>query len=379
MLSFLLEWLAGRWVEDLHLGKRLRQHGLEGLRRPLFGEHGGQESTGVHVAVAHRDHVPGSQQRSQLDGVLLPGDEGEVGRQELLHHRRDHHVGAQPVLLQERPVVDAVRLVVEEPGAVVGREVEDVAVLGALPRRPQHGARGGQHPDLVADGGGLAGLEVTRRKGVGREASTGCALGVVTTGRSGALADSCVSVRTWQWSSRLCVMSSRSGGGKRSSTPRAFTLGFLLAPSKSHGAPKSRLPTTRGSTRMRRGGASNSCCCCCCTSHTQLLISRYVNLSVTCFVVVVVVLLTPRMLVVVPDEEDDGAEELLLPPAAAATIDLGSARRIQAGVDRRRRHGEEAAATAVAGLKGSWRRTAMATAHRCKMQKFRPARPVTVS
>ena len=90
-----LERHAGRGFEDLRLGKRLRQQGLEELRRPLFGEHGCQESAGVDVAVAHGYHVPGSQQPGQVDGVLLAGDEGEVGWKELLHHRRDHHVRPQ--------------------------------------------------------------------------------------------------------------------------------------------------------------------------------------------------------------------------------------------------------------------------------------------
>uniref|UniRef100_A0A0A9EJ11 Uncharacterized protein n=1 Tax=Arundo donax TaxID=35708 RepID=A0A0A9EJ11_ARUDO len=120
------------------------------------------------------------------------------------------------------------------------------------------------------------------------------------------MADSCVSVRTWQWSSRLCVMSSRSGrvsGDRRSPTPSAFTLGFFLAPSKSQGAPKSRLPTTMGSTRMRRGPS------CPCTSHTQLLISRYVSFSVTFLDLLLVVVDCPELLAAaaVDREETMGA------------------------------------------------------------------------
>jgi hypothetical protein len=54
---------AGRGVKDL--GKRLREHVLEGLRCSLVGEDGGEESASVHVAVAHGNHVPGLQQSAR--------------------------------------------------------------------------------------------------------------------------------------------------------------------------------------------------------------------------------------------------------------------------------------------------------------------------
>ncbi|KAK3137159.1 hypothetical protein QOZ80_5BG0448610 [Eleusine coracana subsp. coracana] len=187
-LQLQLERYAGRGVEDLSLRKHLGEHGLEGVRGALGGEDCGEESGGVHVTVAHGNHVPGPEQPGEVDGVLLAGDEGEVGREELLHHGRDHHLCPQPPAFKERAVVNAVRLVVQETfffffffgGIIViiiirttgsGRK-DDVAVLGALPRWSQHGACGGQYPYAVAGGGGLAGLEVgdaAERRGQGGE------------------------------------------------------------------------------------------------------------------------------------------------------------------------------------------------------------------
>lgn len=159
-----VEWDAGRWVEQLSLRERVGQHVLEGLHRTLGGDDGGEEALGVHVAVAHWDYVPCPQQAGQLHGVLLPGDEGEVGREELLHDGRDYHVGTQRLLLQEGPVVHAVRLVVHKPLGVFLfflEEEHDVAVLRPLPWGPQHGPRGGQYADAAAVAvGGLPGLQV---------------------------------------------------------------------------------------------------------------------------------------------------------------------------------------------------------------------------
>lgn len=160
MVEVDLEWDARRGLHDLHLRERLPEQSLERLDGALRLEDGGEEALGVEVAVAHGHDVAGPEQRGEVDGVLLAGDEGEVGREELLDHGRDEHVGAQAPVAQEGGVVDAVRLVVEAVLALLSGG-EDVAVLGALPGRAEHGAGGGEHLDVAAvDGGGLARLQV---------------------------------------------------------------------------------------------------------------------------------------------------------------------------------------------------------------------------
>ena len=158
-----LEWDAGRGLHDLHLRERLPEQSLERLDGALRREDGGKDALGVEVAVAHGHDVARPEQLGEVHGVLLAGDEGEVRREELLDDGRDEHVGAQAPVAQEGGIIDAVRLVVEAmlllSSAGVGGE--DVAVLGALPGRAEHGAGGGEHLDGAAgNGGGLAWLEV---------------------------------------------------------------------------------------------------------------------------------------------------------------------------------------------------------------------------
>jgi hypothetical protein len=126
----------------------------------------------------------------QVDGVLLAGDEGEVGRKQVLHHRcAPHpHAAAASLLLLFAPEEGAfvvqglhvVRLVVEGVVAAVVIRADDLAILMAPPWRDQQGGFDVQHPELGAYGGGLAGLEVVddASKGHGQGGKRGCALGV---------------------------------------------------------------------------------------------------------------------------------------------------------------------------------------------------------
>jgi hypothetical protein len=169
------------------------------MHREIYGD---QESAGVHVAIS-------SQQADQVDGILLAGDEGEVGRKQVLHHRREHlnvvEEGASSggrsfrcttgvttgvsttatsllllFVLEEGAFVvqglQTVCLVAERVVATVVIRVGDLAVLRTLPWWTQQGACDGHHPELGADDGGLAGLEVSDDavEGHGQGGKHGC-------------------------------------------------------------------------------------------------------------------------------------------------------------------------------------------------------------